>query len=54
MSEDDEEGTVNIRVKDVMAKDPIMVESERTVKETAMVMDRSGHGCLLEIGRAHV
>ena len=47
MSEDDEEGTVNIRVKDVMAKEPIMVESERTVKETAMVMDRSGHGCLL-------
>jgi CBS domain-containing protein len=38
---------VNIRVKDVMAKEPVMVESERTVKETAMEMDRSGHGCLL-------
>ena len=38
---------MNIRVKDVMAKEPVMVESERTVKETAMEMDRSGHGCLL-------
>jgi CBS domain-containing protein len=47
MSEDDEEGIVNLRVKDVMAKEPVMVESERTVKETAIVMDRSGHGCLL-------
>jgi CBS domain-containing protein len=48
LSENDaEKGAVNMRVKDVMAKEPIMVESERTVKETAMVMDRSGHGCLL-------
>jgi CBS domain-containing protein len=47
MSEDDEEGIVNLRVKDVMAKDPVMVESERTVRETAIAMDRSGHGCLL-------
>jgi CBS domain-containing protein len=48
LSKDDaEEGAVNIRVKDVMAKEPVMVESERTVKETAMEMDRSGHGCLL-------
>jgi CBS domain-containing protein len=38
---------VNIRVKDVMAKQPITVESEKTVKETAIEMDRSGHGCLL-------
>jgi CBS domain-containing protein len=47
LSEDDEEGIVNLRVKDVMVKNPIMVESEKTVKETAIVMDRSGHGCLL-------
>jgi CBS domain-containing protein len=47
MSEDDEEGVVNLHVKDVMAKDPVMVESERTVRETAIAMDRSGHGCLL-------
>jgi CBS domain-containing protein len=44
---DVEEGALNIRVKDVMAKDPVMVESERTVRETAIAMDRSGHGCLL-------
>jgi CBS domain-containing protein len=42
-----EKCVVNIRVKDVMAKEPIMVESVRTVKETAIEMDRSGHGCLL-------
>lgn len=48
MSKDDAEGSVvTIRVKDVMAKEPVMVESERTVKETAIEMDRSGHGCLL-------
>jgi CBS domain-containing protein len=47
LSEDADEGIVNVRVKDLMVKEPIFVESERTVKETAMVMDRSGHGCLL-------
>jgi len=30
-----------------MAKEPMMIDSERTVKETAIAMDRSGHGCLL-------
>ncbi len=54
MSEDDEEGIVNLRVKDVMVKNPIMVESEKTVKETAIVMDRSGHGCLLVISGGRV
>jgi CBS domain-containing protein len=43
----DAKGAANIRVKDLMAKEPIMVESEKTVKETAIEMDRSGHGCLL-------
>lgn len=38
---------MNLRVKDVMIREPVLVESERTVKETAIVMDRSGHGCLL-------
>jgi CBS domain-containing protein len=45
--DDAQDGVVNIRVKDVMAKEPVMVESEKTVKETAIEMDRSGHGCLL-------
>jgi CBS domain-containing protein len=36
-----------LRVKDLMTKDPIMVDSERSVRETAITMDRSGHGCLL-------
>jgi CBS domain-containing protein len=54
MSEDDDEGIVNLRVKDVMAKEPVMVESERTVKETAQAMDRSGHGCLLVTSRGKI
>jgi CBS domain-containing protein len=37
----------SLRVKDLMAKDLIMVDSSRTVRETAITMDRSGHGCLL-------
>jgi CBS domain-containing protein len=47
LSDDTGKSAVSIRVKDVMAKEPIMVESEKTVKETAIEMDRSGHGCLL-------
>ena len=54
MSDEAEKGAVNIRVKDVMAKEPIMVESERTVKETAIEMDRSGHGCLLVTSRGKI
>jgi hypothetical protein len=34
MSEDDDEGIVDLRVKEVMAREPVTVESERTVKET--------------------
>ena len=47
MSEDFESTPVNARVKDVMAREPMMIDSNRTVKETAIAMDRSGHGCLL-------
>jgi CBS domain-containing protein len=47
MSEDAESVTVGLTVRDVMSKEPMMVDSERTVKETAIAMDRSGHGCLL-------
>ena len=47
MSEDDESVQANLRVKDVMAKEPMMIDCNRTVKETAIAMDRSGHGCLL-------
>jgi CBS domain-containing protein len=47
LSEDSEEPVTSNRVKDVMAREPMMVDSNRTVKETAIAMDRSGHGCLL-------
>lgn len=46
LSEDSGESQ-NLRVRDVMAKEPMMVDCNRTVKETAIAMDRSGHGCLL-------
>lgn len=47
MSDNTMKGVASIRVKDVMAREPMMIESEMTVKETAIEMDRSGHGCLL-------
>jgi len=47
LSEDDESIQANLRVKDVMAKEPMMIDCNRTIKETAIAMDRSGHGCLL-------
>ena len=47
MSEDFDAPPSNLRVKDVMAKEPMMIDCNRTVKETAIAMDRSGHGCLL-------
>ena len=42
-----ERNTERRRVEDVMSKEPILVDSERTIKETAIAMDRSGCGCLL-------
>jgi CBS domain-containing protein len=48
MSEDSDDSTsLHLHVRDVMAKEPMMVDCNRTVKETAIAMDRSGHGCLL-------
>ena len=45
--EDEDSSSADLRVRDVMAKEPMMVDCNRTVKETAIAMDRSGHGCLL-------
>lgn len=42
-----EQGTIGLRVKDVMSKEPFVVDSEHTIKETAIAMDQAGHGCLL-------
>ena len=47
MSQDVSGVSKDVRVRDLMAKDPVMVDSERSVRETAITMDRSGHGCLL-------
>jgi CBS domain-containing protein len=45
--EDAEEKIKRLKVKDVMSNEPILVDAERTIKETAIAMDRSGRGCLL-------
>jgi CBS domain-containing protein len=34
-------------VKDIMVKDPLTMYSERTVRETALAMERSAVGCVL-------
>ena len=34
-------------VKEIMVRDPVTVDSERTVREAALAMDRSGIGCVL-------
>ena len=47
MSQGVDDDSKDVRVSDLMAKDPIMVDSERSVRETAITMDRAGHGCLL-------
>ena len=54
MSEDFDTMQGNMRVKDIMAREPMMIDSDRTVKETAIAMDRSGHGCLLVAARGKV
>ena len=38
-------------VKEIMARDPVTVDSERTVREAALAMDRSGIGCVLVTSR---
>lgn len=34
-------------VKDIMTQNPVTIDSERTVREAAVAMDRSGVGCVL-------
>ena len=45
--EDAEQKIKRLKVKDIMSKEPFLVDGERTIKETAIVMDRSGLGSLL-------
>ena len=47
MFEDAEQKIKRLKVKDIMSKEPFLVDSERTIKETAIAMDRSGRGSLL-------
>jgi len=47
MAGESESETSGYLVRDVMARHPITVDPERTVTEVAIVMDRSGCGCLL-------
>lgn len=52
--EDAEQKIKRLKVKDVMTKEPFLVEADRTIKETAIAMDRSGRGCLLVTSNAKV
>jgi CBS domain-containing protein len=47
LSEDDAPELRRLLVKDIMVKDPITVYSETTVREAALVMERSAVGCVL-------
>jgi CBS domain-containing protein len=38
-------------VKEIMVRDPVTVDSERTVRSGALAMDRSGIGCVLVTDR---
>ena len=40
-----------LRVREIMVRDPITVDSERSVREAALAMDRAGIGCVLVTSR---
>ena len=42
------------RVRDIMVKDPVTIDSDMTVKETARAMARSKCGCLLVMNKGKV
>lgn len=54
MTDEAEEGLKKLKVRDVMASEPISVDSERSIKETAIAMDRSGRGCVLITSKGRV
>jgi len=43
-----------LRVTDVMVKEPVTIDSERAVKEAAILMDRAGCGCLLVTSKGKI
>lgn len=47
MFEDAEQKIKRLKVRDVMSKEPFLVDVDRSIKETAIAMDRSGRSCLL-------
>jgi CBS domain-containing protein len=49
-----EEQTKRLKVKDVMTKEPFLVDAEHTIKEAAIAMDRAGRGCLLVTSKGKV
>jgi len=42
-----EEETKALKVKDVMTKESFLVDASQTIREVAIAMDRTDHGCLL-------
>jgi CBS domain-containing protein len=47
LSEGSEGDIRRLKVRDVMSSETITVDADRSVKETAIAMDRSGRGCVL-------
>jgi signal-transduction protein with cAMP-binding, CBS, and nucleotidyltransferase domain len=54
LSDDGEQELKKLKVRDVMAREPIAVDCERSIKETAIAMDRSGRGCVLITSKGRV
>lgn len=54
MSEDTGQEIAGLQVKQVMNKQPITIDSQKSVREAAILMDRSGCGCLLVTSKERV
>lgn len=55
MNHDSQEfGVKKLRVRDIMVKDPVTIDSDMTVEETARAMARSSCGCLLVMAKGKV
>jgi len=48
MLEDGEQKIKRLKVKNVMSKEPFLVNAEWSIKDPVIAMDRSGRSCLLE------
>jgi CBS domain-containing protein len=50
----DEINLRKLRIRDVMVRDPVTIDSDMTVEETARAMARSKRGCLLVMSKGKI